>query len=261
MSIPTVADSIDSAELHSDTGLSNFSWRGILGPDLLRYDLYYEFLRREFRNRGNDLTLLDVGCGHVDSPRALGINEFDEQVSRLWGVEPDTTGDPAPQYQRVWQSTLENADVPDDSVDMMISYFVVEHVQSPEEFMACVLRVLKPGGVFLAATVNLNCVFAQIAKKCQTFGVQDQVLRLVRGRQLVDQYHYPAYYRLNTCDALMQQAEVHRSILAMELTYFENDEWYHYLPRPVRFMGAALRKTFHRREKNFSYLFLKLTKE
>jgi len=242
----------------TDVKPCEFKVTGALEPALLKHDVYFEMLNQEVEKLDNPV-VLDVGCGLEDSPRFDRMRAFGERTGQLWGVEPDRSGTVPAHFDRAWQTTLEEADIPDQSVDMMISFFVIEHVTSPQEFMQTVDRILKPGGVFISATVNLNCVFARVAKTCQTFGIQDQVLRMLLGRKRVDEYHYPAYYLMNTVSAYRKLA-ANDSLSAIDLHFLENDEWYWYLPSPVRFMGGFLRRLFHRRPENYSYLFVKMVK-
>ncbi len=253
------AAAIDQSRVEHDPAIPNLHWRGILAPELLKHDIYYELLDREI-GQSRDLTMLDVGCGLTNSPRVEKMAELSKRLGQFWGVEPDTSGEVPSHYGRVWRSTLETADVPSNSVDLLGSYFVVEHVTQPDEFLNDVLRVLKPGGLAISATVNLNCLFARVAKTCQDWEIQDQVLRLVRGRERVEEYHYPAYYRLNTLSKIAQQISNHPSIAEVQLIYLENDEWFYYLPRPLRFMGKPLRGMLHRRPTNYTYLFISIRK-
>lgn len=234
------------------------SVNGRIEPGLLKHDVYFEMLNREIDRIGPDATVLDVGCGLEDSPRLEKMQAFSQRVAHLWGVEPDTSGKIPEHFEKSWPTTLEDADVPDSSVDLLISFFVIEHVTHPDEFMQHVERILKPGGVFISATVNLNCVFARVAKTSQTFGFQDQLLSMLLGKKRVDEYHYPAYYLMNTVAAYQQLAAKTQAFQQIELDFLENDEWYHYLPRPIRGTGGLLRSVFHRRPENYSYLFVRM---
>lgn len=52
---------------------------------------------------------------------------------------------------------------------------------------------------------------------------------MIRGKAMVEDFHCPAYYLLNTLPAIGEQAEHPASIDAVDLLYLENDEWFHYL--------------------------------
>ena len=56
----------------------------------------------------------------------------------------------------VKQGDVCTLDVADNSVDVIVSLQVIEHLYEPEIFIKEVYRVLKPGGVFMFTTPNLQ---------------------------------------------------------------------------------------------------------
>ncbi|RBP14281.1 3-demethylubiquinone-9 3-methyltransferase [Roseiarcus fermentans] len=103
------------------------------------------------------LTILDVGCGG-------GL--FAEPLARLGG---DVLGiDPAPASIGVARrhaeatgarleyrvATVEEMAAGADKFDVVTAMEVVEHVADPARFVAEAASLLKPGGIFLASTVN-----------------------------------------------------------------------------------------------------------
>jgi 2-polyprenyl-3-methyl-5-hydroxy-6-metoxy-1,4-benzoquinol methylase len=52
------------------------------------------------------------------------------------------------------QGNAEKIDLPDSSVDMIISFETIEHLEHPEKFLSSAKRILKSGGIALVSTPN-----------------------------------------------------------------------------------------------------------
>jgi len=102
------------------------------------------------------LTLLDVGCGGglLSEPLAAmgfivtGIDAGEKNI-RIASLHAEQSG--APVTYRV--ATPEQLD-PDESFDVVLSMEVVEHVTDVALFLSAACARLKPGGVFVGATMN-----------------------------------------------------------------------------------------------------------
>lgn len=85
---------------------------------------------------------------------------------------------------------------PDDTFDLIVSDWVLEHVANPEEFAAEIGRVLKPGGWFCARTPNrwgMVGLFVNLIPNSRHAGL---LAKLTPDRQSRDVF--PTAYRLNT---------------------------------------------------------------
>lgn len=88
----------------------------------------------------------------------------------------------------------------DDSVDVLIADYVLEHVGNPAAFFCEVDRVLKPGGYFCARTphtLNYVALAARLVKNSRHAAV---IKRLQPGRKEIDVF--PTAYKLNTMRAV-----------------------------------------------------------
>jgi ubiquinone/menaquinone biosynthesis C-methylase UbiE len=150
------------------------------------------------RTYGRPRRVLDIGCGEgVGTDPAL-FQRVVAESDEFWGVEPDTSIEPRPGVFSNFQHALfEDAEIPDESIDVAYSCMVMEHVQNPEGFMAKAFRVLKPGGTYIFLTVNGAHYFARIANAMRALRVDETVLRAVRSEAVVEGYHYPTAYKFN----------------------------------------------------------------
>ena len=232
--------------------------RHTLSPKTLRSEVYFRMLDEQLQRFGGGATALDIGCGRGVARQPEPIARLASKCEVLWGVEPDTSISHAPCFDKVWQTTLEEADIPDSSVDIAFSYFVIEHIVSPDAFAEKLHRILKPGGVFIAATVNSNCLFARTANVCRALRIDEWVLRLSHGNAKTDDYHYPTTYRLNSTKDYQRLLDA-GGWSSIELDFLENDEWFYYFPAGFRWLGNMTRFIL-RSPKYYSYLFVQMKK-
>jgi 2-polyprenyl-3-methyl-5-hydroxy-6-metoxy-1,4-benzoquinol methylase len=113
-------------------GLLNARWR----LDLIR----------KFKSTGK---LLEIGCGRGDFLR-VAREHFDS-----CGVEPspelaDDSSSIAPVYRDIIERT------PWNGFDVVASFHVIEHVDSPSSFVGAAVERLQPGGLLVIETPNID---------------------------------------------------------------------------------------------------------
>jgi len=100
---------------------------------------------RFFKDGGDSLKILDIGCN-----KGTNLKHFAEKGLECYGVDLRVEGVDFD----FRECNLENEDIPypDNSFDFVYSKSVLEHVFNTENFLKNALRVLKPGGLFVALT-------------------------------------------------------------------------------------------------------------
>ncbi|MDP2873750.1 MAG: class I SAM-dependent methyltransferase [bacterium] len=109
------------------------------------------FYRWEAEGSVGDKVLLNVGCGsksvllplYHKFSKVIGLDIDREALARHQGLTDRLVG------------TAENIPLPESSVDIVVTEWVLEHLTNPTQTFTEISRVLKPGGFFLFLTPNL----------------------------------------------------------------------------------------------------------
>jgi ubiquinone/menaquinone biosynthesis C-methylase UbiE len=152
-----------------------------------------EFHRAVREQASRMSAILDVGCG--DNSAFADLRSAERAV---WGVDfqhhPHLV---APEFFRLLpvDGSLPFAD---ESFDLVTAVWVLEHVQHPEAFLREIRRVLRPGGVFLAHSINASHYVTWITRLLHLLPHRftQFVVERVYGRAWHDTF--PTFYRLNT---------------------------------------------------------------
>jgi SAM-dependent methyltransferase len=103
------------------------------------------------RKRKPSGKLLEIGCARGDF---LSIARESFDVS---GVEPNPElADASSQVAPVYRDTIERT--PWSDFDVVASFHVIEHVDSPSSFIGAAAQRLKPGGLLVIETPNIDSV-------------------------------------------------------------------------------------------------------
>jgi SAM-dependent methyltransferase len=160
-----------------------------------------------------DMVVLDVGCGRGAAVDRLEKNPWERcrifkgDCKRVIGIDVDEAGYEnkfIDEFRLIESSTWP---VESESVDLMFSDAVVEHIEKPDEFFSECRRVLKPGGYLCVRTPNrwsYVAIGASLVPNRYHAGV---VGKLQRGREAKDVF--PTYYRANTVSAMKRLLRKH----------------------------------------------------
>jgi SAM-dependent methyltransferase len=164
--------------------------RSLYGTRLNDYETYHALLPPLLRGRP---TVLDVGCG--DGRIApFPWHEFPD-VTRI-GLDPDPAAAENETLQRFVRLEDERIwEVKDNSIDLAVSRYVLEHVQDPHLFLGNLRRVLKPGGRFVFLTPNSRHPVSLISSVLP-HRLKERILERLHGAASDD--IFPTHYRMNT---------------------------------------------------------------
>lgn len=118
--------------------------------------------------------------------------------------------------------------------DVAFAVFVLEHVTDPVAFTDAAAKVLKPGGAFLAITLNQWHYFGLMTRATSRLGLNEWLLRQVRDPHKVDEYHFRTEYRINSIGSVSKQL-ARAGFSQVEFRMFDQPRMYEpYLPKPVK---------------------------
>jgi ubiquinone/menaquinone biosynthesis C-methylase UbiE len=202
-------------------GLAQVEAPAIAQPALLPLTLQtvyrerYRAMRPDWRSSGDQLEalvrskltpdsrVLDLGCG-----RGGVVELFWREVKLAAGLDPDSpslSGHRAPGMP-VIRGVGETLPFTDESFDLIVCLWVLEHLKEPQRTLREVSRVLRPGGHFIFVTPNLRNPVMLLNRIGKTLpALQRRMVPKLYGRVEADTF--PVQYRVNTVSAIRQQAE------------------------------------------------------
>lgn len=188
----------------------------------------------ELEGRPGPTRVVDVGCG-----KGIGLENGYQKIiaarcGELWGLEPDPSITPEPGIFTNYQNAMmETATLPESSFDIAYSFMVMEHVADPAGFLRAVHRCLKPGGVYFFVTVNTRHYFTRAASALRAMKLDELMLRVLRGKQAVEGYHYPTVYKSNSPEQIGAVAKA-TGFEPPQYVYTETEGPAPYLPGPLK---------------------------
>jgi SAM-dependent methyltransferase len=148
------------------------------------------FREAVLRKINRDTHLLDLGAG----AGIIAEMNFKDVIARACGVDPDPRVMRNPYLQEAKVGAGNRIPYPDSEFDVVLANNVLEHLQKPIEVFREIIRVLKPGGLFIAKTPNRNHYVPVIARVTPV-SFHRFYGRLL-GREADDTF--PTFYRANS---------------------------------------------------------------
>ena len=143
-------------------------------------------------------TLLDAGCGRT----APVLTKFRGRARRLIGIDLVEFDQGIADVELI-NGDLGHIETRSESVDIVMSRSVMEHVADPASVYAEIHRVLRPGGYFIFLTPNL-LDYASIIAKWVPNRLHPWIVSRTEGRAPEDVF--PVCYRTNTRRAVYRWA-------------------------------------------------------
>lgn len=135
---------------------------------------------------------LDVGCGDGRYLEMMIEQGLDREY--VYGVELDSAAVAAARCRglQVQHSRIEDASLPIHAFDLITMFHVIEHVARPDEVIARLRELLRPGGILALETPNFDCADARLA-----------------GRRYWGGYHTPRHWHIFTPSSLARLLSNH----------------------------------------------------
>jgi SAM-dependent methyltransferase len=166
-----------------------------------QYEALYDWVRSACPDGAS---ICDVGGGghFLDFPSRLR-----PLARRMVGVDPDPGVLDRAWYDEAHQSLVEDwAPTTQERFDVVTAVYVAEHVEAPAAFLRATRLLLRPGASLFGITPNLWHYFGLISALSARLHVEEWLLHRVRADDLIEAYHFPVHYRLNSLRRLSTQA-------------------------------------------------------
>lgn len=112
---------------------------------------------RHFRPNLSGLTVLDIGCSSgifLDAARKQGMRPYGAELS------PETSAFARDEFGlEVHHGNWRDAGYREESFDVITLFDVIEHLPDPAGELAAIQRLLKPGGLLLQSTPDIDGLF------------------------------------------------------------------------------------------------------
>jgi ubiquinone/menaquinone biosynthesis C-methylase UbiE len=147
--------------------------------DEAAYQKKLEVTRSYFRP---DMDVLEFGCGtgstaisHAPSVRHIRAIDYSSKMIEIARKKTDRANIENVSFE---QATIEEIDLPDQSLDAVLGLSILHLLENKDEVIAKVHRMLKPGGIFVTSTACIGDTmkfFKLIAPVGKFFGVMPPV--------------------------------------------------------------------------------------
>ncbi len=149
-----------------------------------------------------DMRLLNLGAGPATRNPIISLKG---EVSEVVGADIDDAVLNNDELDRAVVIEADRLPFPDDSFDLAVSDYVLEHVERPAQFLAEAHRVLKPGSSFFFRTPNIYHYVALVSLASPHW-FHEAVANRVRGLPVEAHDPYPTFHRLNSRSAIRRAA-------------------------------------------------------
>jgi ubiquinone/menaquinone biosynthesis C-methylase UbiE len=180
-----------------------FRLQALIVPCLRNSQEVYK--ERLFEHVDSETRWLDLGCGHNIYPdwmqsRDGELAALSSTAALLVGIDADEAGlSKNTVVENRLAGYIENLPFPDNAFSLLTANVVVEHVRDPSLVLAEAYRVLEPGGMLILLTPNARSYSTRAAGMIPQ-KIKVKLLGFLEDRQEGD--IFPAYYRLNTTQAI-----------------------------------------------------------
>jgi SAM-dependent methyltransferase len=197
-----------------------------------------------FYNRVHSLVtpasvVLDVGCGrgeYAEDPVAIRKERriFRNKCAQVIGIDVDEAGKTNPFLDEFRVIEGNRWPVGDETINICLGDWVLEHIAEPESFFAECWRVLKPGGYLCLRTANSRSYVALVSRLVPN-SLHAKVLNKVQERRKNEDV-FPTAYRCNTSRKIRRTLD--RYGFDNCVYEYESEPYYLSFSRPFYFLGV-----------------------
>jgi len=152
--------------------------------------------------------VLDIGCGRGayqgdPIPFRKNLRVLKGKCEKIIGIDIDLNAAENPFLNEFRQITSSTWPIENESIDLCICDYVLEHIADPGNFFIQIDRILKPGGIVCIRTSNILS-YVGLFSKTSWPGSHLQILRKVK-ENLSESDIFPTFYKCNTVRKIQKQ--------------------------------------------------------
>src|SRR5262249_16792288 len=144
--------------------------------------------------------ILEIGAGPSNP-----TSRYLAALGELHGLDPDPDASRNDALTSASLLTSDRFPFADESFDVCVSNYILEHVADPRAHLREVKRVLSPGGAYVVRTPNRYYYLVLLASATPHW-FHELVANRLRGRGAEAHNPYPTFYALNTETPFRQES-------------------------------------------------------
>jgi SAM-dependent methyltransferase len=182
------------------TAPNRLGWDELFDPGKSGWDSVVPFLGIAQMLAAESAFVVDIGCGrglYADDEAVNVFHDLRGPGRTVIGIDVDPVGTENPIVDE-FRLISDNGrwPLPDESVDLGVCDFVLEHIDDASAFVAELRRTIRPGGVFVARTVSRYSPLSAAARAVPN-NRHASFLRVLQPRRQ-ERDVFPTRYRMNT---------------------------------------------------------------
>jgi SAM-dependent methyltransferase len=202
-------------------------------------------------------TVLDIGCGrgkHAEERTARSsLKILNDHCKTVIGIDVNPAARDNPfvdQFHLI--SANSGWPLPDASVDLAVSDYVLEHVENPDLFFSECHRVIRPGGYLCMRTTNALSYFG-VAARVIPNGLHPAIVQQAYVSPRKEEDVFPTRYRCNTVSAVRRALDRHGF---QHCVYgYQSDPAHFGFSRALYFLGVVHQRLAPRRIRTAIFVF------
>jgi len=163
----------------------------------VKTDPFRDCILRYLRN--GDI-IVDAGCGNGSQYKY----DLKNMAKEIIGVDTCDDIEQNDNVTRRLKNSIDNISLSDESVDIIISRYVFEHIKEPEKVLKEFKRILKPDGKIILTPNRFNYVYLISSMTPQSFHLWVNKIRT--DDTMAEKDTFPTYYKLNYGKAIKTNA-------------------------------------------------------
>lgn len=183
---------------------------------------------------GRKPVLLDAGCGHspvlrkeyAKCERVIGVDLDREGLGKNKWVDEKIYGD------------MVNVPLEDGSVDIVVSAWVLEHIENSEGFTKEVGRLLSSAGRFVSIAPNKWSLYSLVTRVVPN-SWHGPIVKVFYGRPEHDTF--PTFFRMNT-EKELDRLFLETGLEQQEFIYNDSDRYigFSFITKPLSWLWQAI---------------------